>query len=214
MRSTISLCVAHAHTSTTEKWNRFLEFRFPLRPVQQVFQEAPSPAVDISQMDPNSPEFVQRLQKEAEREGFKVNIERGSQDQGQSLGSATNAKSKIVDPQTVAIPTTAGQVSLAALFKRVALDQGIFAPLGLALFLAAMGTLEGMDWDQVQEKLAKLWWPLTLANWAIWPFVQLVNFRYMPLRYRVPFSSSLGILWTVFISFRNAKSREVDVQVS
>lgn len=27
--------------------------------------------------------------------------------------------------------------------------------------------------------------PAILANWTVWPFIQLVNFRFMPLAYRV-----------------------------
>lgn len=80
--------------------------------------------------DPNSPAFVEKLKKEAEKEGFRVNIDRGDAQQGQQY--ASKGGSKVVDPQTVAMPNTGnpGQISVAALFKRVAVDQLIMAPLG------------------------------------------------------------------------------------
>lgn len=149
-----------------------------------MFQEAPNPVVDLSHEDPSSPGFIDKLRKEAEKEGFKVRVERGDQDQGQSLKSAaqTNtssssttggtatgqAGSKIVDPQTIAIPNTTGSVSFSALFKRVFMDQVLFAPIGLALFIAAMGIMEGLDWPDVEAKLKKMWWPLTLINWQMY----------------------------------------------
>lgn len=79
--------------------------------------------------DPNSPAFVEKLKKEAEKEGFRVNIDRGDTQQGQQYASKGKA---VIDPQTVAMPNTGnpGQISVAALFKRVAVDQLIMAPLG------------------------------------------------------------------------------------
>lgn len=43
-----------------------------------------------------------------------------------------------------------------------------------------------------------------VANWQLWPLVQTVNFRFMPLRYRVPFTGAVGIAWQVFLSILNA----------
>ncbi len=34
-----------------------------------------------------------------------------------------------------------------------------------------------------------------IANWAIWPMVQLVNFRFVPLNYRLLFVNTLAIGW-------------------
>ena len=34
---------------------------------------------------------------------------------------------------------------------------------------------------------------------------QLVNFRFMPLPYRVPFQSTCGVFWTLYLSLLNAK---------
>ena len=35
--------------------------------------------------------------------------------------------------------------------------------------------------------------------------VQLINFRFMPLAYRVPFQSTCGVFWTLYLSLLNAK---------
>ncbi|KAK9899617.1 hypothetical protein P389DRAFT_139857 [Cystobasidium minutum MCA 4210] len=145
-----------------EKWNRFLEYRFPLRPVAEVF-EGPT------HEDPNSPAFIEKLKRDAEKEGFK----------------------------TVAMPNTGqpGQISIYALFQRVFADQLFMAPIGLAIFISTMAILEGLEWDEIVERYKRLYLPILLVNWQIWPFVQIINFRYLPLRYRVPFSASLGVLW-------------------
>lgn len=44
-----------------------------------------------------------------------------------------------------------------------------------------------------------------LANWKIWPAIQGINFKLMPIQYRVPFQSTCGIAWTLYLSLLNAK---------
>lgn len=143
--------------------------------------------------DPNSPAFMEKLKKDAEKEGFKVNIDQGDSEQGQqyasksalNLPSSDNAHrrgssksgsstqysdgSRIIDPQTVAMPNTGqpGQVSLSALFKRVFADQLFMAPLGIALFISTMAILEGLEWDDIVERYKRMFIPILLVNWQM-----------------------------------------------
>ncbi|KAF9270465.1 hypothetical protein L218DRAFT_1071895 [Marasmius fiardii PR-910] len=100
---------------------------------------------------------------------------------------------------------TAGNVSLKALFKRVASDQIIMAPVGLTLFLGSMGVMEGRDVTQIKQKFADIYPTALASNWKVWPIAQLINFRYMPLPYRVPFQSTCGCFWTLYLSVINSR---------
>ncbi|KAF7794115.1 hypothetical protein EIP86_005245 [Pleurotus ostreatoroseus] len=66
-----------------------------------------------------------------------------------------------------------GKVSLKALGKRVAADQLIMAPVGLAIFLGSMGVMEGRDKHHIQDKYRDLFKPLIIANWQVWPLAQI-----------------------------------------
>jgi protein Mpv17 len=65
---------------------------------------------------------------------------------------------------------------------RVAADQMVFAPIQLTCFLSSMSIMEGSD---VMEKLRHSWVPSYKANLLVWPFVQAVNFTFVPLDMRV-----------------------------
>ena len=135
------------------------------------------------------------MKQAAEKEGFRVDVERGDSKQGQQYqgvrsGTALGEKqySHIVDPQKVAMPSTGqpGQVSVAALFKRVAADQLFMAPLGLAIFISTMAVLEGLEWDQVVERYQRLYWPILLINWqmfalSFWTFSRYTKVRFMQM---------------------------------
>ncbi|KZV77614.1 hypothetical protein PENSPDRAFT_679158 [Peniophora sp. CONT] len=99
----------------------------------------------------------------------------------------------------------AGRVSFRALAKRVAADQIIMAPIGLTLFLGSMGIMEGRDRSHIAEKFRQLYWPALKTNWQVWPAAQFMNFRFMPLPYRVPFQQTCGVFWTLYLSILNSK---------
>jgi protein Mpv17 len=98
----------------------------------------------------------------------------------------------------------AGKVSGRALAKRVAVDQLFMAPIGLTMFIGSMGYMEGRNGEHIKQKYKDMYVPALMANWQVWPLAQLVNFRYMPLPYRVPFQSSCGVLWTLYLSMLNS----------
>lgn len=88
--------------------------------------------------------------------------------------------------------------------KRVALDQLVFAPVGIATFFTAMTIAEGGGRRAVQTKLKDMYVPTLKANFIIWPAVQVINFRLMPVQFQLPFVSTIGIAWTAYLSLSNA----------
>ncbi|TDH66712.1 hypothetical protein CCR75_006573 [Bremia lactucae] len=91
-------------------------------------------------------------------------------------------------------------ISKATITKRLVLDQIIFAPVFLSIFLSSVQALEGHA-DDIQDKLRADWWPLTKANWVIWVPAQIINFRFVPATMQVLFSNVMGLVWNSYLSF-------------
>jgi len=51
-------------------------------------------------------------------------------------------------------------------------------------------------WNSVVKGI----FPVLLANWKIWPFVNFLNFFYVPLQFRLLVASLAGVLWNVLLS--------------
>jgi protein Mpv17 len=85
---------------------------------------------------------------------------------------------------------------------RVGCDQGAFAPVMIGVFLSSMATMEGAS---AKERLEKNWWTALRTNWMIWPFVQFINFTYLPLQYRVLFANIISIGWNSYLSWVNTQ---------
>ncbi|CAK7269373.1 hypothetical protein SEPCBS119000_003535 [Sporothrix epigloea] len=101
-------------------------------------------------------------------------------------------------------PIVPGMSAVGPTFKRVAMDQLIFAPLGIAWFFTVMTVTEGGGRVAVQTKLHDMFVSTLKANFTIWPAVQLINFRLMPVPLQLPFVSTVGIAWTAYLSLTNA----------
>jgi hypothetical protein len=65
---------------------------------------------------------------------------------------------------------------------RVACDQFVFAPVNMAFFLSSMAYFEGAS---PKERLQKAYIPGMVNNFLLWPWVQAVNFRFVPPEFRV-----------------------------
>lgn len=72
----------------------------------------------------------------------------------------------------------------------------------IGVFLSSMATMEGAS---PTERLQKTWWPALQTNWMVWPFVQTINFAFLPLQYRVLFANVISIGWNSYLSWVNSK---------
>lgn len=69
--------------------------------------------------------------------------------------------------------------------KRVVFDQFVYAPFGVGLFFVAMTVAEGGGRRAVTNKLRDMYVPTLKANYVVWPAVQVVNFRLMPVQFQL-----------------------------
>ncbi|KAI9800105.1 MAG: hypothetical protein M1825_004287 [Sarcosagium campestre] len=95
---------------------------------------------------------------------------------------------------STAFPVTSASATGPAL-KRVAFDQLIFAPTGLAVFFTFMTIAEGGGKRAVYRKFQDVYLPALKANYVLWPAVQILNFRVMPLQFQLPMVSTAVNVW-------------------
>lgn len=99
-------------------------------------------------------------------------------------------------------PTSATRKTLDTVV-RVAVDQLCWAPVGIALYFSAMGVLEGASADEIALRLREGWAETLWTNWRVWPWLQLANFRLVPVAYRLAVVNVASVLWNTFLSYEN-----------
>jgi len=91
--------------------------------------------------------------------------------------------------------------STATILTRVAMDQLIFTPTNLLVFLSTQAVLEG---SSPKAKIESTYTTAITKNWMIWPWVQLVNFKMVPLEHRVLVVNLVSLGWNCYLSFLNS----------
>lgn len=83
---------------------------------------------------------------------------------------------------------------------RLALDQFVFAPISIGVFLSSMAVLEGTS---PEEKLRRNYTTALKSQYYLWPAVQGINFTLVPLHHRVLFVNFISIGWNCYLSHLN-----------
>ncbi|KAF2729414.1 hypothetical protein EJ04DRAFT_515964 [Polyplosphaeria fusca] len=91
------------------------------------------------------------------------------------------------------------------ILARVACDQLVFAPVNMGFFLSSMAYLEGSD---PATKLKKAYVPGMTNNFLLWPWVQALNFKYVPLEHRVFVVNIVALGWNCYLSYLNSGGGE------
>ena len=71
-------------------------------------------------------------------------------------------------------------------FAETAIDQFTYwTPCILTLYHTSIGAMEGLGFNEIKERLRLLLWPSMKANWMLWPAVQLINFKFVPVPHQL-----------------------------
>lgn len=84
---------------------------------------------------------------------------------------------------------------------KVLLDTAIFNPLFLIIFFTSVSTFEGFSQHYMYQKLRRDFVPSYMVDSSIWPFIQLVNFKYVNVNYQLLLVNLFCFFDDVFISY-------------
>lgn len=91
--------------------------------------------------------------------------------------------------------------SLRFVATKVAVDGIIFGPLDLFVFFTYMGFSNGKSVSQVKEDVKRDFLPALILEGGVWPVVQVVNFRFIPVRYQLLYVNTFCLLDSAFLSW-------------
>ncbi|KAM3424212.1 hypothetical protein BST61_g11247 [Cercospora zeina] len=83
------------------------------------------------------------------------------------------------------------------------LDQSIAATVNTAMYICLMGGIKGHSYGYIIDDLYNNFCSLLFASYRFWPFVCLLNFAVVPMRYRAYVGTAAGMIWGIFLSLRD-----------
>jgi len=96
--------------------------------------------------------------------------------------------------------------SMSAVVKRVSLDQTLYATFILSTLYGTTAIMEGKGVQGAQRRIEDNIVDTLKANWLIWPAVQLVNMKFVPLNSRILVVNAVNIPWTTYLAMRAGSS--------
>ncbi|KAK3041681.1 hypothetical protein RJ639_001491 [Escallonia herrerae] len=91
--------------------------------------------------------------------------------------------------------------SIGLVATKVAMDSLIFGPFDLLVFFAYMGFSNGKNAVQVKEDLKRDFLPALMLEGGVWPVVQVVNFRFVPVAYQLLYVNVFCLMDSAFLSW-------------
>ena len=88
-----------------------------------------------------------------------------------------------------------------SLLQKVFLSQLVYSPICLAAFFITLGILNRSSKREITDNFVEKGKRIYKAEWMIWPFALIINFRFVPLRYRILFDSSISLGFDVYSSY-------------
>lgn len=91
--------------------------------------------------------------------------------------------------------------SVRVVTKKLIVDQLICSPIAITSFLSITSYLEGKRGKELKNELIEKGKILYTAEWIVWPPAQVINFCFLPTKYRVLFDNSVSFGFDWYFSF-------------
>ena len=88
------------------------------------------------------------------------------------------------------------------------LDAFIFSPVAVAGYFTWRTVLEGGGPNDVMSKLQSKFIGTLFASLKFWPCVNIINFAFVPVEYRVLYNNMLSLFWSGYLSYINNIGRK------
>ena len=87
------------------------------------------------------------------------------------------------------------------ILKKLIVDQTVYGPFIIFFFYSLSGALSGQDFNDIKQMLQERYIKTIFTAYKVWPFVQAINFTFVPLQNRANFVQAVALCWNMYLSW-------------
>lgn len=87
------------------------------------------------------------------------------------------------------------------------LDQTLFAPYMAVSYLFFISLFEFGNLKRALKNVVDNFLPVIIVNYQFWPFVNYLNFTFVPFTFRIVVLNFCALFWNSYLAFRNQSSQ-------
>jgi hypothetical protein len=91
--------------------------------------------------------------------------------------------------------------TMSRVLQRTFMDEFVFSPIYIPVFLGGLWTLEGTSTEKVKTMLYNELPSILVAEWVLWVPTMALTFRFAPVKFQVLVINCVGVVWQTFLSF-------------
>nr|BAN20755.1 pmp22 peroxisomal membrane protein, putative [Riptortus pedestris] len=91
--------------------------------------------------------------------------------------------------------------TLKIVLKKCLIDQIFFSPFYISVFFVTIGLLENSSLSQTVKEIINKGKHLYVAEWIVWPPAQIINFYFLPTKYRVLYDNTISLGYDIYTSY-------------
>lgn len=84
--------------------------------------------------------------------------------------------------------------------KKLFLDMFVCSPIIIMSFFATVAIFEENPLENFTDEVKDKFWTLYKAEWVVWPPAQIINFYFLPTKYRVVYDNSISLGYDIYTS--------------
>ena len=99
------------------------------------------------------------------------------------------------------LPYIAPGTSQTAIMKKILFTQTCFTIVSLSAFYTAIPLLQGNSLNEGMQEIKYKLWPTLVTNWKVWPILQLINFKFVPMQLQAAYVAFFSLFFNIYLSF-------------
>jgi hypothetical protein len=105
--------------------------------------------------------------------------------------------------------------TLTTVFVKILLDQLLFSPTVLFGYLSILAFANQQLFEEYKNTFRPTsgkYWQILFVNWRVWPIVNIINFRFVPVHLRVLFTNIVGYFWGIYLILQSSKPTKAPIE--